>query len=212
MKLVVGVVLMLLLLCNGVSTRASDVSSDTQDEIQADGILSSVVDHLWSQTDDYFHDGDFPRIVALMRIIVSIDPHFVDAFNTGAWIMWSMGDDNDATAFYQQDVQSNPLDSDAYYDYGFFLYNHLHNFPGAVAVFTADIANADAGILDYRMLAHSYEKEGRWDRALEVWRRIKARWPHGAPTDPSKGAIDDRNMLRAAKHLDPVIVPMIPAK
>ncbi|MDQ2688482.1 MAG: hypothetical protein M3Y28_11525 [Armatimonadota bacterium] len=168
---------------------------------QADGIVSAAVDDLWAQTDAYWHVGDYPRIIALDRIITQADPHFVESFNTGAWLMWSSGLDSDAEAFYQQAVQNNPHTPAAYYDYGQFLFNHKHDYHGAIRVFTQDVARAQPGVLDWRMLAHSYEKAERWDRAVAVWRRIKARWPHGAPGDPSHGGVDDRNLQRALSHL-----------
>ncbi len=164
---------------------------------QVDGIVSAAVDSLWVQTDVYWHQGDYPRIIALDRIITQADPHFMESFNTGAWLMWSSGLDADAEAFYQQSVRNNPRTSAAYYDYGLFLFNHRHDYPGAIRVFTQDVAKADPGVLDWRMLAHSYEKAGRWDRAVAVWRRIKARWPHGAPGDSARGAVDDLNLRRA---------------
>lgn len=164
---------------------------------QVDGIVSAAVDGLWAQTDEYWHHGDYPRIIALDRVITQADPHFLESFNTGAWLMWSSGLDADAEAFYQQAVQNNPHTSAAYYDYGLFLFNHRHDYPGAIRVFTQDAARANPGVLDWRMLAHAYEKAGRWDRAVTVWRRIKARWPHGAPGDASHGAVDDQNMRRA---------------
>jgi len=44
------------------------------------------------------------------------------------------------------------------------------------------------------MLAHSYEKLGQYDKAVGVWRRIKARWPQGAPRDSTRGAVDTNNL------------------
>lgn len=187
------------LLC-AVLPAAAAPPPATSSPVQADGIVSAAVDGLWAQTDAYWHKGDYPRIIALDRIITQADPNFVESFNAGAWLMWSSGLDADAEAFYQQAVQYNPDNSAAYYDYGLFLFNHRHDYPGAVRVFTQDVARANPGVLDRRMLAHSYEKAGQWDLAAAVWRRIKARWPHGAPGDPSHGDVDDRNLRRALAH------------
>lgn len=163
-------------------------------ETQVDGVLSGVADKLWAQNDVYWHTGDYPRIIALDKIIVQADPHFIECYTTGAWLMWSDGANAEAEAFYKQCVRDNPSTSLAYYDYGFFLYNHLHRYADARQVFARSAALSDAGVLDYRMLAHSYEKLKQYDKAVGVWRRIKARWPQGAPQDGTHGAVDTNNL------------------
>ena len=179
------------------------VSPAQQSAAQVDGILSGVVDALWAQNDHYFHEGDYPRIIGLDRIIVQADPHFIDCYTTGAWLMWSDGLDADADAFYRQCVQNNPRTSAAYYDYGAFLFHHLRRYDDARRVFQASAALPDAGVIDWRMLAHSYEKLGQYDRAALVWRRIKARWPNGAPGDETHGAVDTNNLNKNLTKLAP---------
>jgi tetratricopeptide (TPR) repeat protein len=183
--------------------QAAPGGSDSSSLTQVDGIVSAVVDNLWAQGDMYWHEGDYPRIIALDRIITQADPHFVDAFNTGAWLMWSDGLDGDAQAFYELAVRSNPHDPAAYYDYGMFLFNHRHDYAAAIRVYRRDVQQASPGVLDWRMLAHSYEKADAWDQAVGIWRQIKARWPHGDPRDPTHGDIDDQNLRRALSHLSP---------
>ena len=185
------------------SHRALSPSSKTPPlgVIQADGILSGVVDKLWAQNDVYWHDGDYPRIIAQDKIIVQADPQFIECYNTGAWLMWSDGANADAEAFYQQCIRDNPGTSAAYYDYGEFLYNHLHRYAQARQVFARSAALPDAGVLDWRMLAHSYEKLGQYDKAVVVWRRIKARWPQGAPRDNTHGAVDTNNLNKDLRLL-----------
>lgn len=170
-------------------------------ETQADGILAGVADKLWAQNDVYWHQGDYPRIIAQDRIIVQADPHFIECYTTGAWLMWSDGQDRDAEGFYKQCIGSNPGQSAAYFDYGFFLYSHLHRYADAQRVFARSAALPDAGVLDMRMLAHAYEKLGQYDNAVTVWRRIKARWPQGAPQDGTHGAVDTNNLNKDLRHL-----------
>ncbi len=197
------VLLPLLLALAPALCAAPRADKDTSSPAQVDGIVSAAVDDLWAQNDAYWHVGDYPRIIALDRIITQADPYFLDAFNTGAWLMWSSGRDDDAQAFYELAVRDNPTDSAAYYDFGMFLINHRKDYAGAIRVYTQDVTRADPGVLDWRMLAHSYEKAGHWDRAVAVWRKIKARWPHGASDDPSHGAVDDENLARCLSHIAP---------
>ena len=140
----------------GAMSLAGAAPKDTSSRAQVDGIVSAVVDRLWAQNDDYWHHGDYPRIIALDRIITQADPHFVDCYNTGAWLMWSSGRDADAQAFYALGVANNPRELAAYYDYGMFLLNHRKDYPAAIRVYRQDTLRANAGLLDWRMLAHSY--------------------------------------------------------
>lgn len=164
---------------------------------QVDGMTSAVVDGLWAQVDVLWHDGDYPRIEALDQIIVEADPYFVECYNTGAWLMWSDGRDADADAFYRLCIRNNPHESAAYYDYASFLLNHRKNAVRARRVLEVSARLPDAGVLDWRMLAHAREKAGDLPGAVSQWQRIRARWPQGAPSDSTHGGVDENNLRRA---------------
>ena len=68
---------------------------------QVDGITSRIVDNLWEESDHYWHEGDYNRIIALVRVCVEVDPSFVEAYSSGAWLMWSQGDTRAADTFLQ---------------------------------------------------------------------------------------------------------------
>ena len=162
---------------------ASARSAASAEQAQVDGIISSVVDDLWSQTDEYWHRGDYPRIVDLDRVIVEADPGFLECYATGGWLMDSLGRRQDAEAFYQLGVRNNQDASYAYYNLGMFYYNTMKNYPAAVAVFRRDAATADAGVNDYKMLAHAYERTGNLTGALVTWKAVKKRWPDAPAVD-----------------------------
>jgi tetratricopeptide (TPR) repeat protein len=201
MKTASIVLLLTLFVWTPLAQAAPKDASSRSSQVQVNGIVDTVMDKLWAQDDEYWHSGDYPRIIALDRIMAQAEPHFIECYNAGAWLMWSDGLDDDAQAFYQQCVVNNPSDSSAYYDYGMFLLNHRKEYPAAIRVFRQDIAHTGGDLLDWRMLAHSYEKNGDWDRAVQTWRQIKTRWPHGIPKDPTSAAVDDNNLKRALSHL-----------
>jgi TolA-binding protein len=58
-----------------------------------------------------------------------------------------------------------------------FYFNTLKDYNAAVAIFRDDSATPDASDLDYKMLAHSYERKGQLDKALATWEIIQQRWP-----------------------------------
>jgi len=172
------------LLCFSVAANAAARSAQSGgDSAQIDGITNQVVGQLWDRTDYYWHRGDYPRIVALDRIITQADPHFLEPYATGGWLLESMGDNKDAEAYYKQGIANNPNRSYMYYSLGFFYYNTLHNYPKAVSTFQKDVKVADADVNDWKMLAHSYEHIGRIDDAVDAWKVIKHRYPTAPAVD-----------------------------
>jgi len=166
------------------------VSMPAAEQTQIDGILSSVVDDLWKQNDKYWHQGDYPRIVDLDRVIVKIDPGFQECYSTGAWLMDSMGRRSDAEAFYQLAVQNNSGFCGPYYDLGMFYFNTLKDYPTAAVVFQRGAATKASGagedknkMLTSKMLAHAYERSGDFAAALKTWQTVKKRWPNAPAVD-----------------------------
>ena len=152
-------------------------------QIQVEGILGGAVDKMWRQTDNYWHNGDYPRIVALDRIITEADPQFLEAYSTGGWLMDSLGRTQDAQAYYTLGTKNNPHAAYAFWTLGFFYFNTAHDYPAAARAFRKDTEQVDADLNDWKMLGHSEEKAGQWDAAVATWRQIKARWPNGMSVD-----------------------------
>jgi len=152
-----------------------------QQQIQADGIISNVVDTLWDQTDAYWHSGDYPRIVALDRVITEADPQFLEAYSNGGWLMDSLGRTADAEAYYTLGTRNNPHAEYAYWNLGFFYFNTPRNYLAAAQAFQMAVRLPGADVRDWKMLGHSCEKSKRWDDALSVWQQARSRYPH----DPS---------------------------
>jgi len=169
-------------------------AAPSAEKAQIDGIMSNIVDDLWKQNDEYWHHGDYPRIVDLDRIIVQGDPSFLECYATGGWLMESLGRRKDAEAFYQLGVKNNPDASYGYYNLGMFYYNTLKDYPAAIAVFRRDAVTKDASANDYKMLAHSYERAGNLASALKTWQTVKKRWP--------KAPAVDANLTRVQAKID----------
>lgn len=152
-------------------------------QVQADGVCALVVDRLWRRNEEYWHAGDYPRIIALDRVITQADPQFLEAYATGGWLMDSLGRTGDAEAFYQQGVVNNPHAAYAYWNLGFFYFNSTKDYVKAARAFEADTRLPDADLNDWKMRAHAEEKAGEWDRAVATWRTVKAKWPNGMSVD-----------------------------
>ena len=91
------------------SVDTSSTGSATQTEKSAQ---EQWLDKLWRESDEAFHKGDFPLAVEKFKAIVVLDPDDVEAFSTGAWLMWSLGNGDEASAFMRRGVQLSPNDGD----------------------------------------------------------------------------------------------------
>ena len=142
-----------------------------------------MVDHIWAKADIYWHHGDYPRIIALDRLIAEIDPHFLEPYAVGGWLMESMGDNANAEKFYRLGVANNPDESYAYYNLAAFYMNTLKNYKATIATEEKGVHCKAATVNDWRMLAHAYEKNGQLDEALATWKQIKQLFPNANNVD-----------------------------
>ena len=173
-----------LVLCAAGSAHAAShakraAAAPRSGKAQVDGIVSSVVDDLWAENDEYWHHGDYARHIALDRIIVGADPHFTECYSDGGYLMESLGLLKDAEAFYQFNVRDNPKVPDAYSSLGMFYFNTLKDYKASALVMRKGVRLKDADINNWKLLAHSYERAGDLSNSLKTWTTIKAHWPNG---------------------------------
>ena len=154
-----------------------------EQRVQVDGIVAGVVDRLWNQGDQYWHAGDYPRIIALDRLVTQADPQFLEAYATGGWLMDSLGRTDDAQAFYALGVRNNPRSAYASWNLGMFYFTTRHDYPAAALALKHDTEQAGADLNDWKMLAHAQEHAGQWDKAVATWHEVKRRWPDGMSVD-----------------------------
>lgn len=143
---------------------------------QVDGITDRVVDRLWAATDGYWHEGDYPRIVALARLCVEADPGFTEAWGAGAWLLWSQGDTSGADAFLREGVRRNPNIWDLHYELGWHLFN-TKRYAEALPHLQAAVRFTEAPAQPWKILAHCYEKLGRLEESAATWRTVVKKFP-----------------------------------
>ena len=164
---------------------------------QVDGITSRVVDNLWKTTDHYWHDGDYNRIVALTRICVEADPKFYEAWGSGAWLLWSMGDTAAADAFLRQGLARNPDVYHLHHDFGWHLFN-TKRYAEALPHLQAAVRFDDAPSQVWKTLGHCYDRLDRLDEAETTWEAVTRRFPGDVAGPPNLQRIRDKK--RAARQ------------
>jgi hypothetical protein len=145
--------------------------------LQVDGITNRTIDKLWDRTDYYWHDGDYNRIVGLIRVVIEADPEFYEAYSVGAWLLWSMGDKPASNRLLDLGVQKGKNKWMAQYNFGELLFVR-REFKDAIPHLNFAIQHANAPAQAWKMLAHSYEKTGDVKKSAELWRTVVKRFPN----------------------------------
>lgn len=159
---------------------------------QADAILANVVDRLWSRGDWYWHEGRYEERVALDRLVIRMDPHFIEPYGTAGWLLESLGRDQEALALYRQAVAVVPERWETHQDLAMFLYQHKE-YAAAAEEFRRATEQPQPPVYVWKMLAHAYEHSGQLEKALSAWETAGRLAPH----DPAVGV----NMSRVRARL-----------
>jgi tetratricopeptide (TPR) repeat protein len=150
--------------CHAVAS--SEIPPDTLATLQE--TFAEVRDRLWDYNDERWHRGEYGRCIALMRIIVEIDPHDVEAWDNAAWLMENALRDDEAEVWRLRGLAHNTDVYDLFFYLGFFYYTH-QRYSEAVAYLEAAASFANSPVFVTNMLAHAYEKMGCTTEALNLW-------------------------------------------
>ncbi|MBC7326486.1 hypothetical protein H5T87_00015 [bacterium] len=139
------------------------------------GLREVAASLLWLKIEDYFHSGEHEKIAPLIRIITWLDPHFIEAYSSGAWqLAWNSEDWRlipSAEEFLQEGIKNNPDKYELYADMGWLYYDKVKDYDKAVEWYKRATALPSPPTVK-RMLAHSYERAGKIDEAIKVWKKL----------------------------------------
>lgn len=183
--------LILLMLCPAVTHAAPD----SHEHAQVAPAQESLADYLWRKSDDAFHAGDYERAIKLHRAIVVAEPDDTESYGVGAWLLWSLGRGDEATAFIEQGLKANPNAWEMWDTAGqhFDLLKQdaraATSYKRAVELLPAD----EPSMLLRRRFAHASERAGDLVGAVEVWRGLLKDFPDEA--------VHKNNLARVEKLL-----------
>lgn len=169
------------------------------------GMREAVASMLWVRTDELFHTGNYEAILPLVRLVTWLDPHQIDVYSTGAWHLDYNFTDKDqrsdrryippAIALMEEGINNNREIYDLYFDLAWTHYLQKVKDPRAAALWM-EKAVAKRGMdpntgrtiprpafVD-RMLAHTYEKAGMFDKAEKQWLKCLAGSETAAKENP----------------------------
>ena len=174
--------------------RARRASHAVKAPAQVDAILDNVVDRLWDRADWYWHEGRYEERVAVDRLIIRMEPHFIEPYGTAGWLLESLGRNQEALALYRQAVAAAPGRWETHQDLGMYYYQHKEYATAAVE-FQRGTQQPGAPAYVWKMLAHAYERSGALEQAVSAWEAAA----RVAPNDPAIAV----NLNRVRARLNP---------
>lgn len=154
-------------------------------------IFAKVADNLSMEIESAWHEGRLDVCIELSRLVVEVDPSYVEAYGNGAWLLSSAGKDAEAVALYKKGIAANPNRYEVYFELGMYYYRKK-DFANAEVNFSAATKHAPPAFV-WKILAHSLEKLGRLEDSLAAWDKAKA-------IDP-KDPVIEINMSRIREKL-----------
>lgn len=213
MKIFKALLLASALLALPVAVQAQP--GDADDATQAARVQKKT-DKLWAKSDQAFHDGDYKTAITYHKQIQELDPHDVESFSVSAWLMWSLGENEQALAQIERGLKVNGADWDMWDEAGQhyqlqigrdadspLLPKMLEAFNRAVELLPADANKNDAMMLR-RRLAHAAEKNKNYDLALATWRKLVEDYPNDQVNKNNLARLEGE--LKADKKSDALTV------
>lgn len=156
------------------------------------GLQQAVAGLLWIRADEFFHEGDYDAILPIVRMVTWLDPHQLDVYITGAWhLSYNFTDsfersDRRYIPASQKLLEEGDANNTTVYDIAFELgwenADKIKNYDRAEKWFriaTTRKAQDDTGkavkpapLFVWHQVAHSLERQGRIDEAVEIWRHV----------------------------------------
>jgi tetratricopeptide (TPR) repeat protein len=143
------------------------------------GFANVAADVIWLLAIQYIGghiltDRNLPELFRLVDTVVTLDPHFVEAYTLGALFMnYSGGNVRGAIALLERGARANPTRWEPAHDLARTYYLDLKDYPKALYWF--EITNRLPGRPHYvpRFIARLYAATGHRETALELWRAMR---------------------------------------
>lgn len=201
MRKVLLAFLISILACSMQAVSYAHSTPDSKSSHSAHPEKAALIDEFWKSSDEAFHAGHYERAIALHKAIVVLDPHDVESYSNAAWLMWSLGNGDQAQEHIARGLKANPTnwemwdaagqqhDLQKYFSKAEFAYSQ------AVKFIPADV---DSQMLRRRW-AHAAEHAGNTRTAIGIWQKLVNDYPndavnqnnlnrllHPKPTPPAK--------------------------
>ena len=180
MKKVLSILLIGVLACAMQVTSFSQSKSTKHDNNASQNEKQAEIDLFWKCSDKAFHDGDYPLAISYHKAIVILDPHDVESYSDAAWLMWSLGNGDEAQQHINRGIAANPKDWNMWDAAG--QQDDLQKyFSKAQFAFGQAVkfipAKEDSQMLRRRW-AHAAENAADKKAAIRIWQQLVKDYPN----------------------------------
>lgn len=144
------------------------------------GFRGVAADILWVRIDELWHHGKWFEIMPLLRGITWMQPHFLEAWELGAWhLAYNLYAHAEGMAdrevyiergikFLKEGLAKNRNVYDLWFNLGWMYYNRLENFDEAIRFLKSAARYEHPAYID-RLTAHAYRKKGDIEAEYRQW-------------------------------------------
>ena len=144
------------------------------------GFRGIAVDILWIKMDEMWHHGKWFEIIPLLRAITWMQPHFLEAWELGAWHLAynlyvhaeGMPDREryieEGIKFIKEGLAKNRNVYDLWFNLGWIYYNKLKDYDKGIRYFRGATRYKHPSYID-RLIAHAYRRKGDIEAEYKQW-------------------------------------------
>ena len=138
------------------------------------------------RSDRFFHHGDYETTTRINRLVVRMDPHFVEGLNTLAWLLRQGLNRPRMRGPHHRGLSRTTRSVGRLFESGALLFD-LKEFSHWPCYYFTPERGAGALRPNATMLAHAYEEDGPQSRRLRAWRAIVEKFPGDEPARRNLG-------------------------
>ncbi len=149
-------------------------------------IKEGVIDIIYLKIEKKWHNGEYEKIFPLIKLITFISPEEEEAWKLGCWFLINAiapeykGEkrkeiEEYGINFLKEGIEKNKENGELYWELAW-IYYQKKDYEKSLEY----LEEAEKNISDYKvknLKAHTFEKTGKIDEAIKVWKKIKKMYP-----------------------------------
>jgi len=163
------------------------------------------VSHLfWIETLQYYGDfsnapARYPKMFEYCRMTADLNPHFLKPYELGASVLaFQVHRPQEAAALLLRGIEANPTAPRLKLLLAAIGYLNVDQYGSILPLLEGLLRSGDAPPMMVNILANTYQKAGRWDDAVRVWRWILNHSTRNEDRDAAAHALEKLYQARRA--------------
>jgi len=160
----------------GIGVAALGFAEKKADAARLQVIENAIHNRFVDQNDQWFEDGDYPRIIQLLWIEYEARPNDYELATDLGWMLQNVEQHDKALAVFVRYRTENPQDPDAPWpEANFYFSKRVY---AKVPPLLEKSITKKPHPNSYRILAHSYDRMGLLGDARRIWETYLKRFPN----------------------------------